>query len=71
MTIDNIEFIHPRQQELSNILQQITGGISDHSGMIMSSSSLTSVSGYLIGILWNLQIASYYLFLPVYKPKNL
>ena len=44
---------------------------SENSGTILSALSLTSLSGYLIGILWNFQIASYYLFLQVHKPLKL
>lgn len=46
------------------------GFISNNSGSILTSFSLASVTGYFINILWNFQIASYYLFVQVEKPRN-
>lgn len=45
--------------------------ISDNSGSILTSFSFASVTGYFVNILWNFQIASYYLFIDVEKPRNL
>lgn len=59
------------ESDLVSTLSLITVSISENSGSIFSSLSLTSLGGYFINILWSIQLASLYVFLPVNKPKVL
>ena len=45
--------------------------ISDSSGVMFTTLSMTDASALAINILWSAQMTSYYIFLPVAKPKNL
>jgi hypothetical protein len=52
-------------------LEYIFGAAVENSGVIVSTLSMSSILNYAVGILWNIQIASYYLFLNVSIPDRL
>ena len=52
-------------------INNVVTKVAQNSGSILSTLSVSSLSGYIMGILWSFQITSYYIFLPITKPKKL
>lgn len=67
----NIGNLSDIEYSIYNVFKDGLAVFSTQSGSIITSFSSTSLLAYFVGILWNFQISSFYLFFNVSKPENL
>ena len=63
--LSNIYYNSETERGIYNSIESVIDTFVNNSKFIQPTLSLTSSIGYFIGLLWNCQVASYYLFIPI------